>query len=98
MDDSNDARDSTRGPQQSIAGRWRWTGAHGAKWRMPVPPGPPPELSKAEREQEARTEARGVAIVTRLHLVGLFSAGVVVTGLVLAAVIVMLVLVLLGHH
>jgi hypothetical protein len=58
---------------------------------MPVPPGPPPELSKAEREQAARAEARAAAWGARLHLLGLFSGTtVIVMGVVLAAVIIML--------
>jgi hypothetical protein len=81
-----------------VANRWRKAGAVGATWRMPVPPGPPAEPSKAEREQEARSEARAQARIARLHLAGLFSGGVIVVGLALAAVVVIAVLVLIGHH
>jgi hypothetical protein len=82
----------------AVPNRWRKAGAVGATWRMPVPPGPPPEPSKAEREEEARSEARAQARIARLHLPGLFSGGVIVMGLVLAAVIVLSVLVLIGHY
>lgn len=82
------------GSQQPGANRWRWVGARGAMWRMPVPPGPPREPSKAQREQEARAEAR----VARLHLVSLFSVGVTVMGLILAAVVVMFVVALTSHY
>jgi hypothetical protein len=81
-----------------VANRWRSVGAKGARWRMPVPPVPPPELSKAQRDQEARAEARAEARVARLHLISLFSVGVTVMGLVLIAVIAMFVLVVIGHH
>ncbi len=90
--------------RRPIASRWRWVGAKGAKWRMPVPPGPPgppgppPKLGKAQREQEARAEARAETRVARLHLISLFSVGVAIMGLVLAAVVVMFVLVAIGHH
>jgi hypothetical protein len=87
-------------PGRPDANRWRRVGARGAKWRMPVPPGPPepPKISKAEREREARAEARAEARVARLHLVSLFSVGVTVMGLVLAAVVVMFVLALTSHR
>jgi hypothetical protein len=78
--------------------RWRKAGAVGATWRMPVPPEPPPEPTKAEREQEAHAEARTEARVTRLHLTGLPGGGVIVMGLALAAVVVLAVLALIGHH
>jgi hypothetical protein len=84
--------------EQPVPNRWRWVGARGAKWRMPVPPGRPPQPSKAQREQAARAEARAEARVARLHLVSLFSVGVTVMGLILAAVVVMFVLVLMSHH
>jgi hypothetical protein len=90
----SDPRASAYPEQWPIANRWRWVGAKGAKWRMPVQPGPSPELGKAQREQRARAEAR----VARLHLISLFSVGVTVIGLVLAAVVVMFVLVVIGHH
>ena len=64
--------------------------------RVPPPPGPPRQPSKAEREQEKRAEARA----ERLHLAGLTNAGVIIMGVVLGAVVVILVLVLLlvSHH
>ena len=62
--------------------------------RVPPPAGPPPKLSKAEREREKRAEARA----ERLHLAGLTNAAVIIMGVVLAAVMVVLVLVLVTHH
>lgn len=90
MDDLND-------PSNQPA-RWRTMGARGAKWRMPMPPGPPPPPSKAEREQEQRDQERGAARVDRLHLIGLFSGGVVVMGIALAVVIILAALALTSHH
>jgi hypothetical protein len=98
MDNRNDPRNSAYRSHQPNANQWRWTGARGAKWRMPVPPGPPPEPSKAEREEEARAAARAEARVARLHLAGLLSGGTLVMFLVLVAVIFMLVLVLVLHR
>ncbi len=82
MDDLNDPRISAYRPQRRLL--------------IPAPPGPRRRRrpGKAEREQEARAEARA----TRLHLVGLTDAGVIVMGLVLAAVVVMFVAVMLSHH
>lgn len=63
-------------------------------------PSPPPwareqpKLSKAEREQEKRAEARA----ERLHLAGLTNAAVIIMGLVLGAMVVILALVLVSHH
>jgi hypothetical protein len=81
---------------------WNWS--RGGPWsrpfsgrrgpRVPPPPGPPPKPSKAEREQEKRAEARA----ERLHLVALTNAGVIIMGVVLAAVVVMVALVLVSHH
>ena len=62
--------------------------------RLPRPAGPPPKLSKAEREQEERGEARA----ERLHLAGITNAGVIIMSVVLAAMVVILVLVLVTHH
>jgi hypothetical protein len=78
--------------------RWRMAGAVGARWRMPVPPGPPPELTKAQRDQEARIEAQAEARIARLHLPGVLSAGVIVMALVLAVVVAMAVVVVISHH
>jgi len=99
MESLNDNRgDQGYRVQEPGPSRWQWTGARGAKWRMPVPPGPPPELSKAQREEEEREEARAEGRAARLHLPGLLSGGVIVMGLVLAAVFVLFVLAVLGHH
>ena len=54
----DDPGNSAYRSQQPSANQWRLTGARGAKWRMPVPPGPPPKLTKAEREEDARAAAR----------------------------------------
>ena len=84
MDDLNDPRISAYKPQRRLL--------------LPAPPGWRRKLSvaqrKARREQEARAEAR----ISRLHLVGLTSAAVIVMGLVLAAVLGMVVAVLVSHH
>jgi hypothetical protein len=61
---------------------------------IPAPPGPRPRLSKARREQKERADARD----SRLHLVGLTKAGIIVMGLALAAVIVMAAMALSSHH
>ncbi len=89
-----DDRNEPYGPRRPVANRWQWTGAHGASWRMPVPPGPPHEPTKVEREQKARAEAR----VARLHLVGLSNVGVIVICLALAVVVVISALVLISQH
>jgi hypothetical protein len=69
---------------------WR----RGGRLRVPGPPGPPPKLSKAEREQEKRAEARA----ERLHLAVLSNAGAIIMSVILGAVMVMLVLVLVTRH
>jgi hypothetical protein len=62
--------------------------------RLPAPPGYRRKPSKAQRKQKALSEARA----TRLHLVGLTDAAVIVMGLVAAAmVVIVLVLVLISH-
>jgi hypothetical protein len=98
MDDPNDRRNSAFRAQQSRgAQRWRSIRFVGGSYRIPLPPGPPPpELSKAQREQEARAE-EDAAPALRL-LAGGLSVGAIVMGLVLAAVVVMAVLVLMTHH
>jgi hypothetical protein len=80
------------------ASRWRLIRYIGGSYRIPLPPGPPPEPSKAEREEEARLRARGDARVTRLHLAGLMSGGVIVMGLALVVVFVLLMLVVFGRR
>jgi len=75
--------------------KWRpFTRLPGSGRRLPPPPGPPPKLTKAEREQGRRAEARA----ERLHLVALTNAGVIIMGVVLAAAVVGLVLVLVNRH
>jgi hypothetical protein len=96
MNDMNGRRDPGNLPPRPI--RWQKMGARGATWRMPVPLDAPPELTRAQREELARAEARGEARAARLHLPGLLSGGVIIVGLVLAVVIVMFMLVLLAHH
>jgi hypothetical protein len=98
MDDPNDpySRDNLS---------WNWT--RGMKWRPfsgqsgrgPRVPAPswarkPATPTKAEREQEKRADARA----ERLHLVGLTSAGVIIMGVLIGAVVVMTVLALVSHH
>jgi hypothetical protein len=61
---------------------------------VPAPPGPRPRLRKARREQRARADARD----SRLRLVGLSKAGMIVMGLALAAVVVMAAMALSSHH
>ena len=74
---------------------WRpFSGLSGRGPRVPPPPGPPPRPDKAGREQEKRADARA----ERLHLVGLTSAGVIIKGAVLGAMVVVIVVVLASHH
>lgn len=97
MADPHDHRLSSYRAKSPATNRWRRAGAFGARWRMPVPPGPPSRGSrpdKAEREAEARTEAR----TERMHLVGITDAWLVIMGVVLAAVVIMLVLALASRH
>jgi hypothetical protein len=84
MDDLNDPRISAYKPQRRL--------------RLPAPPGYRPKLGKAQRKQNALAEKRAEARATRLHLVGLTGAAVIVMGLVAAALVVMLLLVLISHH
>ena len=84
MDDLNDPRISAYKAQRRL--------------RLPAPPGYRRKLSKAQRKQKALAEARAEARATRLHLVGLTDAAVIVAGLVAAAmVVVVLVLILISH-
>ena len=81
---------------------WNWSrqpvfrpfSGRGPRMRVPRPPGPPPKVTKAERDREKRADARA----DRMHLAGLSSAGAIIMTLVLAAVVVMLVLALVTHH
>jgi hypothetical protein len=75
-----------------FSGQQAWLRSGGL--RVPGPAGQRPEPSKAGREQEKRAEARA----ERLHLASLTNLGVIIMGLVLAAVVVLLVLVLVTHH
>jgi len=82
MDDLNDPRISAYKPQRRLL--------------IPAPPGPKRRRrpTKADREHQARVDARD----TRLHLVGLTDAWMIATGVLLAVIAVMLVLVLMSHH
>jgi hypothetical protein len=57
---------------------------------LPKPPGYRSKPSKAQRRQKARADARA----TRMHLVGLTDAAVIVMGLAAAAAVVMLLVML----
>jgi hypothetical protein len=84
MDDLNDPRISAYKPQRRLL--------------LPAPPGYRSKLSKAQRKQKARAEARAERRATRLHLVGLTDAAVIVMGLAAAAMVVMLVVLALISH
>ncbi len=84
------------GPQQQRT-RWRSMGVFGARWRMPLPPGPPPHESKAQKEFEREEEAREEAHWSWLHLATVLRVGAVVMGLALVAIIVLAALAL-SHH
>ena len=85
MDDLNDPRISAYKPQRRLL--------------LPAPPGPRPKLSKARRKQKALAEARADRRATRLHLVGLTDAAVILMGgLVGVAVVIVVVLALISHH
>jgi hypothetical protein len=85
MDDLNDPRISAYKPQRRL--------------RLPAPPGPRPKPSRAQHKQKEPAEKRAEARAARWHLVGLTDAGVIVMGLVTAAAVVfMVVLVLISHH
>ena len=75
MDDLNDPRISAYKPQRRL--------------RLPAPPGYRRKLSKAQRKQKARAKARAEARATRLHLVGLTDAALIVMGLVAVAMVVL---------
>jgi hypothetical protein len=96
MDDPKDPR-SRDNLSWNWSGRPAWrpfSGLSGRGPRVPPPPGPPPKPGKAGREQEKRADARA----ERLHLVGLTSAGVIIMGAVLGAMVVVIVVVLVSHH
>jgi hypothetical protein len=86
------------GSRRPGAQRWRFIRYVGGSYRIPLPPGPPPKptLSKTQHEEEERAEARAAPAARRLA--GLLSGGLTVMGLALAAVVVIAVLALMGHH
>ena len=85
MDDLNDPRISAYKPQRRL--------------RLPAPPGYRAKLSGAQRRRNALAKERANARARRMHLVGLTDAAVIVMGVVAAAVIVMLfVLMLMRAH
>jgi len=84
MDDLNDPRISAYKPQRRLL--------------LPAPPGYRRKLSKAQRKQKARAEARAARRASRWHLAGLTDAAVIAMGLVAAALVVMVVLVMISHH
>jgi hypothetical protein len=85
VDDLNDPRISAYKPQRRLL--------------LPAPPGYRRKMSKARRKQKAQAEARADRRATRLHLVGLTDAAVIVMGLVgVALVVVVMVLVMISHH
>ena len=93
----DDRRQPAYRPRQPSAQRWQRIRFHGGSYRIPLPPGPrPPDLSKAEREEEARAAARAAPVAKRVAE-GL-SLGVIVMGVVLAGVVAISVLVLISHH
>ncbi len=83
-DDLNDPRISAYRPQRRLI--------------LPAPPGKRQKMSEARRKALRAEKARADARATRLHLVGLTDAAVIIAGLVLAAVIIMLVVVVLSRH
>jgi len=84
MDDLNDPRISAYKPQRRLL--------------LPAPPGYRRKLSKAQRKQKELAEARADRRATRWHLVGLTGAAVIVMGLVAAALVVTVMLVMISHH
>jgi hypothetical protein len=83
MDDLNDPRISAYRAQRRI--------------RLPAPPGYRRKPSGAQQKQKALARARADARATRWHLVGFTDAAMIVIGLVIAAMVV-LVLVLMMHR
>jgi hypothetical protein len=97
MDDRNDPSS----PSNLSWNRWVSRPGYMGGVRVPPPPGPRRKPSKAERELDRRAEVgarRAEARAERLHLAGMTNAGVVIMSVVLGAVVVMLVVVLVGHH
>ena len=85
MDDLNDPRISAYKPQRRLL--------------LPAPPGYRRKLSKSQRKQKALAEARADRRASRWHLVGLTDTAVIIMGLIAAAMVVMLlVLMLISHH
>jgi hypothetical protein len=80
MDDLNNPRISAYKPQRRL---------------LPKPPGYRSKLNKAQRKQKALAEARAQRRITRLHLVGLTDAAVIVMGLVAAGAVVLLLVMLM---
>lgn len=81
MDDLNDPRISAYKPQRRLL--------------LPAPPGRKRKLNKAQRKQKALAKARMDKRITRLHLVGLTDAAVIAMGLVAAAAVIMLVVMMI---
>jgi hypothetical protein len=81
MDDLNDPRISAYKPQRRLL--------------LPAPPGQRRKLNKAQRKQKAKAEERLEKRITRLHLVGLSDAAVIIMGLVAAAAVLMLVVMMI---
>jgi ribosomal protein S6E (S10) len=83
MDDLNNPRISAYKPQRRLL--------------LPKPPGYRSKPTGAQRKQKARAQARANARAARLHLVGLTDAAVIVMGLIVAAMIVLLVVLMISH-
>ena len=79
MDDLNNPRISAYKPQRRLL--------------LPKPPGYRSKLSRAQRRQKAQAQAHADRRATRLHLVGLTNAAVIVMYLIAAAMVVILVVV-----
>jgi hypothetical protein len=84
MDDLNDPRISAYKPQRRLL--------------LPKPPGYRAKPSQAQRKQKARAEECANARATRLHLIGLTNAAVIVMGVAAAVMVVMLFVLLMISH